>query len=136
MRAQRVPVRDIAAKLNVPKSTIHKHVRGVFALLDHGQLAAYREYKPALMEAAELKMLSACMDDAAIDKASLNNRAYTLTQVHQMRRLEAGQSTANIALHELVERVERSRRTTTGSDRGGEKPSGDAQVRGMVGDGT
>lgn len=121
MHARHVSFSDIAKKLRVPKSTIHKHVRGVFALLDHGQLAAYREYKPALLEAAELKLLGSCMDDEVIRKASLNNRAYTLTQVHQIRRLESGQSTANIALHELVDRVERDARrkrtalpTTTG----------------------
>jgi hypothetical protein len=110
---------DIATKLGVAKSTVHEQLSGVFDLLDPERVNAYREHRVTLLDALELKMLGALSDDERIAKASLNNAAFTFTQVFNARRLESGQSTANLALHELVERVERDhgrrRLATTGS---------------------
>ena len=41
----------------------------------------------------------------------MNNLAYAHTQIHQARRLEAGQSTGNLVLHHIVELIEREERS-------------------------
>jgi len=117
LRLRGLSYEDIADRLGVAKSTVHQQLSGVFDLLDPEKIAAYREHRVSLLDAVECKMLSALADDERLGKASLNNAAYAFTQVHQARRLEAGQSTQNLSLHELIERVERDRARTRATTR-------------------
>ena len=50
-------------------------------------------------------MVQAMMDPESIAKASLNNRAYAFTQVHNARRLEEGKSTSNVSYADFTRQM-------------------------------
>jgi len=58
----------------------------------------YANARTQLLNATEERLLATVLDQDKLEKASLNNVAYALTQVHTMRRLEQGRSTSNVAL--------------------------------------
>jgi hypothetical protein len=51
-----------------------------------------------LLSAAEERLIASLVDEEAIEKASLNNRAYAFQQPHNARRLEQGKSNLNVGL--------------------------------------
>ena len=51
------------------------------------------------MNGVELKMLENLADDGRLKKASVNNLAYAFQNLHNARRLESGQSTANVGIN-------------------------------------
>ncbi len=61
-------------------------------------MEVYKKNKPTILNAAEMKVLGYLLDDEKLQKANLNNAAYTFTQLTQARRLEEGKSTVNIGL--------------------------------------
>ncbi len=68
------------------------------------QLEVYKKNKPTILNAAEMKVLGYMLDDEKLEKASLNNAAYTFTQLTAARRLNEGKSTVSIGLKiQLVE---------------------------------
>jgi hypothetical protein len=110
LRASGRTLDEIAAATKAPRSTVFDLLQRFEGLtLAPEVLEAYEQNRPALLNAAELRLLRALVDEKKIDAASLNNAAYAFRQVFDARRLEHGQSTQNLALHELVERVERER---------------------------
>ncbi len=62
------------------------------------QVEVYKANKPAILSSVEMKVLGFMLDDEKLQKASLNNAAYTFTQINTARRLEEGKSTVNIGL--------------------------------------
>jgi len=114
---------QIAQKYGVTKSTIHEQLQGVFALLAPDRLDAYRHHRTAILDAMELEMLNLLTDPTKREKATLGNVGYVFERLHQARRLEQGESTANVALHALVESIERERATPT---RGGDRQISEA----------
>jgi hypothetical protein len=110
LRASGRTLDEIAAATKAPRSTVFDLLQRFEGLtLAPEVLEAYERNRPALLNAAELRLLRALTDEKKIDAASLNNVGYSFRQIFDARRLETGQSTANLALHELVERVERDR---------------------------
>lgn len=107
LRMRGYSLEALAAHFGVPRSTLHERLRGIFEIFDPDRVQAYEQNRVALLSAIELETLGLLADPDKRDKASLNNAAFTFTQVFNARRLEGGQSTANLALHELVEQVER-----------------------------
>jgi len=99
--------REIAAYYGKNPGTIHTKLQGLWRLLDGQSLEAYQDNKVALLSAIEQEMLSLLLDTNKTKKATLGNVAYAFTQLHQARRLEAGQSTGNLSLHSIIERIER-----------------------------
>lgn len=90
---------EIADQLGEPKSSAYKALAQLVALThDHERMAQYEEIRPALLSAAEERLLASLVDEETIEKASLNNRAYAFQQLHNARRLEAGKSNLNIGL--------------------------------------
>ena len=110
LRLKGMTYQQIADKYGVHPSTIHEQLQGVFALIDPQRLEAYQDYRTTILSAVELAILDLLTDKDKREKASLNNVAYTFTQLHQARRLESGQSTQNLALHQIVEAMERERK--------------------------
>lgn len=104
---------EIADQLGEPKSSVYKALAQLVALThDQERLRQYEEIRPALLSAAEERMIASLVDEETIAKASLNNRAYAFQQLHTARRLETGQSTQNMSiLSKLIETAE----TTIGS---------------------
>jgi len=65
----------------------------------------YQNSRANLLTSAELQMVQAMMDPESIAKASLNNRAYAFTQVHNARRLEEGKSTSNVSYADFTRQM-------------------------------
>jgi len=99
--------REIAAYYGKNPGTIHTKLQGLWRLLDGQSIEAYQDNKVALLSAIEQEMLSLLLDTDKTKKATLGNVAYAFTQLHQARRLETNLSTANIALREIIEEIER-----------------------------
>jgi predicted DNA-binding protein YlxM (UPF0122 family) len=101
LRLQGATLEDIADLQGVTKQAIDQaltkfqpFMRG----LEPGQLTAYSEERANLFNVVEQHLTESLLDPDAMAKASLNNRAYAFKQIHEARRLEAGQSTSNISV--------------------------------------
>ena len=89
---------EIADQFKTSKQAIQQRLSRFTAICaDPDILHAYQDSRPTLLSAVEEQMLQLLVDPAKTEKASLNNVAYTLTQVSQLRRLESGQSTSNMS---------------------------------------
>lgn len=89
--------REIGNAFGVDKSTVHKHLKPFIALLRNpGAIQSYRDSRADLLTSAELALLSDIANADRRKKASLNNTAYALRQVHDMRALEEGKPTARV----------------------------------------
>lgn len=90
---------EIAKTLNVPKSSVHAALQRLHKLVpDPDAVKAYEEVRPTLLTAIEHRLMASLTDEEAVQKASLNNRAYAFQQIFNARRLETGQSTQNLSL--------------------------------------
>ncbi len=114
---------EIARLYGKSKQAIQQRLKGVWELLDREALETYRERRADLLTLAEQDLLSLLVNPEKQKKASLNNVAYALWQVFQARRLEEGQSTVNLALHEIVESIEREQRERRREIPGGGGPA-------------
>lgn len=125
MLARNRTYEEVAESFGLAKSTVFEKMAPFRSLIDKDRVAMYEANRTAILSAVEMETVCLLTDSEKRAKASLNNVAYTFTQIHQARRLEAGQSTANLALHELVERVEhdRTRRLSPSPAGGGATPS-------------
>ena len=114
--AKNVPLRDIVKMrlaghtldqigdhFGVSHQNISHRLNGALGVLDGDRLNAYRTNRIAILEQIEEKMLGEICNPARMAKATVGNVAYAFTQVHTARRLESGQSTANISLRGIVE---------------------------------
>ncbi len=96
---QGLSFKEIAKITGVTKSAIHQRWHRLLSVLPNKQeIQTYIDNKPTVLQGAELAMVGSLLDQSKIKKASLNNVAYALTQVSQLRRLEEGKSTVNIGL--------------------------------------
>jgi hypothetical protein len=90
---------QIADAIGQPKSSIHQALQELCGLIDDPErLVIYEDARPAIMTLLEERLIGSLADPEAITKASLNNRAYAFKQIHEARRLETGQSTANVSI--------------------------------------
>jgi len=95
--------RDIADKLGVSKSAVHQALQRFHKLITNPEsVIAYRENKANLLDAVELELVSNLADSEKLKKASINNLAYSISQIDHIKRLERNQSTANIAYSDGV----------------------------------
>ncbi len=92
---------EIGAIFSCTGSAVHQalskfepFLRGV----EQGGLTAYSEQRADLFNVVEQHLTASLLDPQAMEKASLNNRAYALKVIHEARRLESGQSTGNISV--------------------------------------
>lgn len=63
-----------------------------------GDLTAFSEQKANLLNVAQMRLLRSLLDEDAIQKATLNNRAYAFQQLHHATRLEEDKSTGNVSV--------------------------------------
>jgi len=96
---------EIADRMHVSKSSVVRACHRLATLIPHpAQVEAYKNVKVELFNAVEQQLLASLMQPEKHEKASLNNVAYALTQVHTALRLETNQSTANVGIvSKLVE---------------------------------
>ena len=102
MRLQGLSGSAIARHFGISRQAVSKRLKGLMGRLDGDRLDAYRKHRVAMMESLEERLLSELVNPARVKKATLGNVAYAFTQVHQARRLEAGESTANLSLAAVV----------------------------------
>lgn len=96
LRAKNVPVPAIAASvgLSVPAVEVRiSKLRNILQSMD--KLDDWEKQKANLLSAAQHELLKSMLREDKLEKASVNNLAYALTQVHTATRLERNQATAN-----------------------------------------
>ena len=96
---------EIGKLYGTTKQAVYDRLHRLLQILpNREQLEVYKKNKPTILNAAEMKVLGYLLDDEKLEKASLNNAAFTFTQLTQARRLEEGKTTVNIGLKtQLVE---------------------------------
>ena len=93
----RLSFAQIAKALRVPKSTVHAALSRLNKLVpDPEVVKAYEEVEASILTSAKERLLASLLDEEAIQKASLNNRAFAFAQVANHERLVKGRSTSNI----------------------------------------
>jgi hypothetical protein len=105
---------QIADLTATPSSTVRYHYdKVVQSFGDRTDVDVYSNARAQLLNLAEERLVHTLLQPDKLEKASLNNVAYALTQVHTMRRLEQGQSTNNVA---VLSQVIQSAKTRLVSD--------------------
>jgi predicted DNA-binding protein YlxM (UPF0122 family) len=90
---------EIAKIYNVTDGAVCKRIKSIMKLISDPDLdKAYADNRVELMTSAERILLSYLVHSDKLKDASLNNTAYALKQVHDMRRLNADLSTGNQAI--------------------------------------
>jgi predicted DNA-binding protein YlxM (UPF0122 family) len=90
---------EIARSLGVAKSSVHAALQRLHKLVpDPDVVKAYAEVRPTLLTAVEYRLMASLTDEEALQKASLNNRAYAFQQVFNARRLEDGKATGHLSV--------------------------------------
>lgn len=99
---------QIAETLGQPRSSIHRALTDLCAILeDPDRLQHYHDARGSLLSAVEERLIGSLVDEEALSKSSLNNRAYAFTQIFNARRLEQGQSTTNLSIFgQIIQRAE------------------------------
>jgi len=104
---ERLSYQEIADIYGKSKSTIHGLLKP-FRHLDEGErIEAFQKHKRKVFDGAVLRALTLAFEPGRVKKASSGNFFYGAMQLNQMSRLEADQSTANLAIHQIVEAIER-----------------------------
>lgn len=103
LKVKGVELPAIAAASGVSLATVKRTIQkfgAVFTELE--QVQEFRAGKSDILDAALLTFLKSAVSRDKLDKASVNNLAYAARQVHDMGRLERGQSTANVSTNNYV----------------------------------
>lgn len=98
LAAKNVPIPAIAKTVGLSTTSIKTRLRDLREALESvDKLEDWEMNKADYFSAAQHTLLKSMLSQDKLDKASVNNLAYALTQVHTAGRLERGQSTANVA---------------------------------------
>ena len=93
----------IATILGCAKSSVWFALKPFLQLIENPQqVEAYRDNKPVLLNALEMRLATEMLDAEKLKSASLNNVAYAFGQVSQQAHLAAGEATQNIQYHQLI----------------------------------
>jgi hypothetical protein len=90
---------EIAKQMGCSKSTVHAALQRLNDLVpDPHVVNAYEGVEAHLLTAGKARLLRSLMDEEAIEKASLNNRAFAFSQLFNAHRLATHQSTENVGV--------------------------------------
>ena len=88
--------KEIAKQLGHSKQGIIKALKPFINLLkDPGAVSAYNHNRSKFLNAVEMELVAEMVDPDKVKKASINNIAYAANTVHNMYRLNEGQTTQN-----------------------------------------
>lgn len=91
-------VNEIARAVDLAPSTVCKYIDEWKILLPEiDKVDQWNISKGSILDAATSSMLKKVLERSDDPKASVNNLAYALQQVHNIKRLEKGESTQNVA---------------------------------------
>lgn len=94
---QGVSQTDIAKMMRCSQQAIQKAIAPFVILLKNPEaLQTFRDRKIDLLDSVTMELMENLVVSDKLKKASLNNVAYALTQVHHITQLEKGQPTENI----------------------------------------
>ena len=97
---------DITKQFNVSRPAVYKRLKPFENFIkDPDSLNAYGENRAAILNSAEMTMIKEMVNGDKLEKASVNNIAYAYNTLFNARRLDQGESTANISHHLLSEKV-------------------------------
>ena len=96
----------ISAITNIPRSTIHKKYQDVIELFDADKINDYEAKKPEVLSGMERVLIREMMDRDKLKSASLNNVAYTFTQVSNANKLSRGQATQIVDAGQNIRDIE------------------------------
>lgn len=102
-RSQGLSYREIGIQLcpdnPISPQAVHQALQRFHSIFDAPEnTLAYAANKTQVLEAVEEKLLTSLLDDAALQKASLNNRAYAYQQVSSSLRAERGPVGLNLSI--------------------------------------
>src|SRR5688500_10418197 len=90
---------EIAKQMRCSKSTVHAKLQRLNEILpDPEVVSAYEGVEAQLLTAGKARLLRSLLDENAIEKSRLNNRAYAFTQLFNAHRLATNQSTENMGI--------------------------------------
>jgi hypothetical protein len=102
LRLQGNSFSEIGAIFGVSPQAVEQRLDGfkefIAGITDIGQLESYAEERKSLLNAAEMKLLGAVLDEDAIKKAPLAARTMAFGVIYDKRRLEEGKSTENLGI--------------------------------------
>lgn len=106
-KAKGLPIEQAARAAKCPPSTAYRALEryaGWLQELEH--IKDYEETRAQLLSAGELRLIKSMLKESTLAKAeekgAVNALAYGLKQLHDMRRLELGLSTTNVATQSKV----------------------------------
>lgn len=106
-KAKGLPIEQAARAAKCPPSTAYRALEryaGWLQELEH--IKDYEETRAQLLSAGELRLIKSMLKESTLAKAeekgAVNALAYGLKQLHDMRRLELGLSTSNVATQSKV----------------------------------
>lgn len=98
---------EIAKHFGCRKSSVHAALSKFDRILrEPAEIESYEKHKASLLSSAEMTVLEKMMDTQTLEKASLNNAAYTFMTLHNAGRLERGKSTQNVDIRQLTMSLE------------------------------
>ena len=101
---------DIGQYYGVSKQAISQKIKAFEKMLnlhDREAVEAYRRFTPEILEGAGFTFLTAALDKKRLKKASSRDCMVNYGISVDKKRLIAGESTANLAIHQIVEAIER-----------------------------
>lgn len=97
-KLKNMPVAQAARAAKLPVSTAQRALERYASWIeDIKDIQDFEGMRSQILTAHEMRLLESMMANDKLEKASVNNVAYALRQVHDMRRLHQGLSTANVA---------------------------------------
>ena len=120
LRAEGKTNADISKLLGYSQPYIGKVIKQFKKILKHPDvLDTYNNNRTQVLNSIELTLLDNMVQEDKLQKASLNNVAYAMTQTSNLRRLESGESTVNVGIaieHKLAKALEKAHGTTNTID--------------------
>lgn len=114
---------EIAERLNTTTAHVHTSLKKFLKYLEEpGDLYAYQENKPDLLETMELKLLT-YLSDLLNDRkcASVKDISLALKVVSELARLNKGQSTSNVSV--LLKSIEEAHKDPLSTNKAAECPT-------------
>jgi predicted DNA-binding protein YlxM (UPF0122 family) len=100
--AKNMTYQEIAKQFNTSPQAVEQRLKRFKALIADPELVkAYEENKQHLLSEVESRLLVQLVDPKKLKEASLNNVAYSVSQVNNMNRLARGEATQNIDIKSM-----------------------------------